>query len=48
MVKGVKSEGREGRSTIWPGNTLELPAVYLGFRGQLQGILFHAFVKAAC
>jgi len=43
---GVK--GREGRSTIWPGNTVELPDIHLGFRGQLKGILFRAFVKAAC
>ena len=45
---GAKREGREGRNTIWPGNTLELPAVHLGFRGQLEGILFRAFVQAAC
>ena len=31
--EGDEREGREGRSTIWPGNTLELPAVHLGFRG---------------
>jgi hypothetical protein len=49
IANQLRGEGVEkGRSTIWPGNILELPAVHLGFRGQIEGILFRGFVRAAC